>query len=137
MTFMPRTPRHSGDRHLTRNEVKKRVNLSSTQIARLETSGEFPAQIKIGPRRIGWLESEITMWMQERIDARRSKEDTIVHSSDRFISETDVCHITSLSRPTLDRYVRSGLFPAPVRIGQGRKAWLEREVWQRCERRQL
>lgn len=131
MNFMPP---HFSDRQLTRNEVKKRVNLSSTQIARLEACGDFPAQIQIGPGRIGWLESKITMWMQKRIDARQSKDDIIVLKTDRFISEADVCHLTSLSRPTLDRYVRGGHFPAPVRIGQGRKAWLEREVWLRCKR---
>lgn len=51
---------------------------------------------------------------------------------DRFMRERDVLDVTSLSRTTLWRVMKSGQFPRPVRISPGRVGWRESEViaWQ-------
>jgi predicted DNA-binding transcriptional regulator AlpA len=104
------------------------VDLSQTQVDRLEERGDFPARVPLGARRVGWSEPAITAWMQEKVDARPDAVRTVVQPDDRFIGEGEICRYTSLSRQTLDRYKKRGEFPACVRIGEARKAWLEREV---------
>ena len=37
---------------------------------RLEREGLVPKRIKLGPKRVGWLESELQAWLQERAAAR-------------------------------------------------------------------
>ena len=32
--------------------------------------GNFPRQVQLGARAVGWLESEVQEWVQARIDAR-------------------------------------------------------------------
>ncbi|EEF26746.1 conserved hypothetical protein [Ricinus communis] len=34
--------------------------------------GEFPAQVKLGARIVGWLESEVNEWLDSRITARQN-----------------------------------------------------------------
>lgn len=51
---------------------------------------------------------------------------------DRFMRERDVLDVTSLSRTTLWRIMKSGQFPRPVRISPGRVGWRESAIiaWQ-------
>ncbi|MCY4399683.1 MAG: AlpA family phage regulatory protein [Gemmatimonadetes bacterium] len=42
----------------------------STIYVRL-AEGRFPEPVRLGPRGVGWIESEIDAWMQERIDRSR------------------------------------------------------------------
>lgn len=35
--------------------------------------GLFPRQIQLGPKSVGWLESDIQSWLNERIAARDAK----------------------------------------------------------------
>jgi len=35
-------------------------------------AGTFPKNIKLGPRAVGWLETEIDDWLQSRIQASRA-----------------------------------------------------------------
>lgn len=46
--------------------------------------------------------------------------DTLVYTG------PEVCRVTSLARPTLDKYVRSGLFPRPIKLGPFKAS---RVVW--------
>lgn len=50
--------------------VKARTGLSRTEIYRREAIGEFPKRVTIGPRSVGWVETEITCWVRARIRAR-------------------------------------------------------------------
>lgn len=50
--------------------VIERTGYSRSSIYELIKAGKFPAQVLLGPRATGWLESEVETWMQERIDAR-------------------------------------------------------------------
>jgi prophage regulatory protein len=49
---------------------------------------------------------------------------------DSFLSMVDVSAKTSLSRTTICKYVREGIFPKPIPMLGRRVAWLESEVWE-------
>jgi len=51
--------------------VKNRTGLSRSSIYLKMSEGTFPVPINLGPRSIGWIESEIEEWIQERIEASR------------------------------------------------------------------
>ncbi len=51
--------------------VKARTGLSRSTIYLRLSQGEFPKPISLGPRAVGWIESEITDWIAARIAASR------------------------------------------------------------------
>ena len=55
---------------LSKKEVRGLVFYSYAHIARLESAGEFPKRVQLGPNRVGWIESEGLEWLQQRIDLR-------------------------------------------------------------------
>ncbi len=48
--------------------VKSRSGMSRSSIYNGIKEGTFPAQISLGPRAVGWLESSIDAWIQARIE---------------------------------------------------------------------
>lgn len=53
--------------------VKGRTGLSRSTIYLKVTEGTFPKPIQLGARAVGWLESEITDWIQRRVaESRRA-----------------------------------------------------------------
>lgn len=52
-------------------ELHERVPYSRVQVWRLEKAGQFPRRIKLGPNRVGWLQSEVERWLKERLASRR------------------------------------------------------------------
>jgi prophage regulatory protein len=50
--------------------VMERVPYSRANIYRLIHLGQFPRQIPLGGRAIGWLESEIEAWIAQRVQNR-------------------------------------------------------------------
>jgi len=57
-------------RILSKRQLKELVLYSPQHIARLEKAGTFPKRVQIGLNRVGWVESEVLNWLQERIDRR-------------------------------------------------------------------
>jgi len=55
---------------LPEQEVLRQTAVSKTTIWRLERQGRFPKRIRISPRRVGWLQSEVDAWINERIAER-------------------------------------------------------------------
>lgn len=51
--------------------VQARTGFSRATIYAFIAQGRFPSPIRLGPRAIGWLESEIDTWMQDRVDLSR------------------------------------------------------------------
>jgi len=47
--------------------VKDRIGLSRSSIYVHISEGTFPSSIKLGPRAVGWLESDIQAWIEKRI----------------------------------------------------------------------
>ncbi len=57
-------------RILSKRQLREIVLYSPQHIARLEAAGTFPKRIKLGQCRVGWIESEVMEWLQQRIDSR-------------------------------------------------------------------
>ena len=49
--------------------VIQKTGLSRSTIYALLSRGEFPQQIKLSPRTMGWLESDIELWITGRVAA--------------------------------------------------------------------
>jgi len=52
-------------------DVKERTGLSRSAIYDYIAKGAFPGSISLGPRAVGWIESEIEKWLQDRIQESR------------------------------------------------------------------
>ena len=61
--------------------VKDRTGLSRSTIYLRVKQGGFPKPISLGPRSVGWPETEIESWLSNRIPCSRSSEQTD-HSED-------------------------------------------------------
>ena len=53
-------------RVIRRPVVEHLTGLSRSSIYAMIANGEFPAQIKIGIRAVGWRQSEIEAWIENR-----------------------------------------------------------------------
>jgi prophage regulatory protein len=53
--------------------VLGRTGLTRSMTYALLKDGLFPRPINLGPRAVGWLESEIDGWIAERVQASRAK----------------------------------------------------------------
>jgi len=51
--------------------VKARTGLSRSTIYLRAADGTFPRQIALGPRAVGWLESEIDDWLALQVERSR------------------------------------------------------------------
>ena len=66
-------------RLLSKAQVRELVLYSFAHIDRLEASGNFPKRLRLGngPRcRVGWVESEVVEWIEERIWRRDNPTDS-------------------------------------------------------------
>jgi prophage regulatory protein len=55
-------------------EVYEKVGLCKSQIYSLISQGKFPPPIKLGARASGWLSSEVSAWLENKISSSRSQE---------------------------------------------------------------
>ena len=55
-------------------EVKRSTGLSRSTIYLRMAQGTFPKSVPLGPRAIGWLESEIEAWLQAQVASVRNDE---------------------------------------------------------------
>ena len=55
-------------------EVERVTGLPRATIYEMVGKGRFPRQVRLSPRAVGWLESEISEWQATRIAERDSKE---------------------------------------------------------------
>lgn len=51
--------------------VKARTGLSRSTIYLRVAEGTFPKPVSLGGRAVGWVESEIQMWLEHQIEASR------------------------------------------------------------------
>jgi prophage regulatory protein len=54
-------------------DVQRRVPFSRSTIYLMISRGEFPKQISLGARAVGWLRSEIDQWIESRVAARHEE----------------------------------------------------------------
>jgi len=57
-------------RILSKRQVTELVLYSTQHIARLEKAGLFPKRVRLGPNRVGWVESEVLEWLEKRMALR-------------------------------------------------------------------
>ena len=53
-------------------EVKAITGLSKTSLYELIRAKDFPAPVRLAPRAVAWIKSEVKQWAEERIQASRS-----------------------------------------------------------------
>ncbi len=53
------------------SNVKARTGLSRSTIYERIKQGDFPAQVSLGPRAVGWLESDINAWISAQVERSR------------------------------------------------------------------
>jgi prophage regulatory protein len=56
---------------LRRQHVESRTGLSRGTIHQYIKDGVFPKPVPLGPRAVGWLESEMSAWIAERVKITR------------------------------------------------------------------
>ena len=61
-------------RLIRRKEVQAKTGFGASSIYAEMAKGNFPKAIQISERRVAWLESEIDLWISERIASRTSIE---------------------------------------------------------------
>jgi prophage regulatory protein len=59
-------------RLLDRQDIQRISSLSMSQIYRLESAGCFPRRVRIGMRRVAWIEAEVRDWIAERMAIRNA-----------------------------------------------------------------
>jgi len=57
-------------RILSKKDLRALVLYSPAHIDRLEKAGRFPKRVQLGQCRVGWVESEVLAWLDERIRQR-------------------------------------------------------------------
>src|SRR5512132_229526 len=60
------------DRVLSKEEVSRIIGRHFETLRIWENKGNFPRRLVLGPRTVGWLESEITAWLKARADERQA-----------------------------------------------------------------
>ncbi len=63
------------DKILREQEVLNLIGCSSPTLRRMEKIGSFPFRRKIGLRSIGWLQSEVLVWINTRRTAVSEKKE--------------------------------------------------------------
>jgi prophage regulatory protein len=66
-------PKGENERFLTIFQVLERIPFSKPHIYRLMRRHQFPRQIRVGARRVGWLESDIDRFIEEKISEARDE----------------------------------------------------------------
>jgi prophage regulatory protein len=61
----------AGDRILRKPEVLMKTGLSDPSIYRREKKGDFPKRLSLGGSSVGWLESEVNAWLQQKARERK------------------------------------------------------------------
>ncbi|SFP62503.1 transcriptional regulator, AlpA family [Sphingomonas rubra] len=61
------------DRLLRFPEVHNRTGLSESTIRRREARGTFPGRVALGPRLVGWYESDVVAWVRDPIGYQAGK----------------------------------------------------------------
>jgi len=71
---------------LSKRAVLKQIPISSATMWRTIAAGDFPKPVRIGKRRVAWVESEIADWLIARMDERGASGD---RSNIQLVSQTD------------------------------------------------
>ena len=62
-------------RLIRRKEVQAKTGLGASSIYALMSEGKFPKPITLSIRRVAWIESDIDLWIAERIASHKTEMD--------------------------------------------------------------
>lgn len=62
---------HREPAFLRRKQVETRTGLSRSTIYQYIKDGAFPKPVPLGPRAVGWLESDVSDWIAARVKSAR------------------------------------------------------------------
>lgn len=71
-------------------EVKEYTGLGRSSIYEKMNNGLFPKSVSLGDRAVAWVDTEITEWVQEKIDQRDECELLTPSKETKQLSEADV-----------------------------------------------
>lgn len=54
------------------DRVSEKTTLSRSTIYAYAAVGKFPRAVRVGVRQVGWVESEVDAWLQDRIENHRA-----------------------------------------------------------------
>ena len=57
-------------RVIRKPELRQKVGLHPSHIAKLEKAGQFPKRLQLGLNSVGWVEAEIEDWLAQRVAER-------------------------------------------------------------------
>lgn len=60
-------------RFLRLQTVMERTGLSRSTIYERIDEGRFPRQMPLGPRSVGWLEADVSAWIEDRVAEAKRK----------------------------------------------------------------
>lgn len=58
-------------RIIRRRQVQEITGLKKSHIYAMAKTGRFPRQVKLGDKAVGWVEQEVTGWIDGRVKASR------------------------------------------------------------------
>jgi len=53
-------------------EVLRQTGLSRSTIYEMISRGDFPRQVKLGRRAVGWIADDVVQWIHAKVDSRSS-----------------------------------------------------------------
>jgi len=89
------------ERFISVAEVLDRIGFSRTHLYRKINAGSFPKPVPLGPKKVGFLESEIVEWMEERLLARAQNEGVETRREQAIRSVKHTTHMKQLHQSHL------------------------------------
>lgn len=112
-------------------EVSRLTTLARATIYRLEKAGLFPRRIQISDNKVGWLLDEIDGWLLTRpraIEGGLVMDCVEYKRPVRILTEKEVIDYTTIGRSNINRMIRAGTFPCPLKLSSHKIGWLKHEV---------
>jgi prophage regulatory protein len=72
------------------SEVKEYTGLGRSSIYKYMNDGAFPKSVSLGDRATAWVSSEITEWVQDKIDQRDGCEQQAPSNGTKTLTEAEV-----------------------------------------------
>lgn len=72
LTAVISSHRSSALRFMRLTEVMQMTGLRKTTIYQLQSDGDFPQRVQITAHCVGWIESEVQAWLNQRVGSRQA-----------------------------------------------------------------
>ena len=72
MTTSNKKQQQDNNRLIRRKEVQGKTGLGASSIYAMMAKGDFPKPLQLSERRVAWIESDIDLWISERIKSHKA-----------------------------------------------------------------